>query len=115
MARPLIGFNSVGVTLPTWGYGNGSTDSGGGGGASTITSYPIDATAAPVVQNLPAATIVGQLAILIKTDATANGVSAHPSGTDTINGVNADSTPMTIQNDSMLFLCTAVGAWRVVG
>lgn len=122
------------VVPPTSGGGVGASTSGGTGvvagpgitatafGQGTrITNtivpitYLVDATAGPVVQALPAATLlnIGLIIVVQKTDATVNGVEAGPNGTDTINRVNANSLPITLQNDTLNLLCVGVGAWVI--
>ena len=82
-------------------------------GVMAVITFLVDASGAPVVQALPAASTVGQIVIIQKTDATANGVTGHPDGTDTINGVNADTAPITLQTDTIDLIVVAVGAWII--
>lgn len=100
------------IGLTDGGPGNQETITGTGAPAPLI--FRCDATTGTFTQNLPAALVVGQLAVIKKTDATANGVVAHPFGTDTIDGVNGNTTPITLQNDALRLIVAAAGAWAII-
>lgn len=72
------------------------------------------ATGADEIIQLPSAAIIGQLAVIKKKGNSAHGVIGRPLGTDTIDFVNADLSPITFENDSIKLMVKAVGAWVVV-
>jgi len=67
--------------------------------------------AADFVFDLPAATGSGYQIIVAKGDANAHAVIAHPSGSDTINGLNAD-VAVNDQYDDVRLVDKASGVWR---
>jgi hypothetical protein len=70
-----------------------------------------DATAATVTINLPAATGSGREIDIKKVDSSANACAPTPSGTDTIDGVNA-AISMIVQNVNQVLIDAASGAWQ---
>lgn len=102
------------VTLADSGPQGDITISASGGSSTPPSVFLEDATAGPVVANLPAAATVGQMAIVQKVDSSGNSVEGKPNGTDTINGVNSNTQPITLQWDAILLVVVAVGAWAIV-
>ena len=85
-----------------------------GAGFSIRVSSDLEAAAAGAdfVLNLPAASGGGNIVVVKKNDANAHNIAITPSGTDTIDGVNA-AVNISLQNDALRLIDSGVGTWVI--